>query len=76
MCLSKQYCSRKLVTTLNNWKKTVIRYFSKTLKTMKEFKYKIRAMYLSIPDFIIPPDQVVAFMVLPQETVEAKKQFT
>jgi hypothetical protein len=50
---------------------TVIQYFSKALKTMEEFKAKIRQMELVIPDFLLPVGQVEAFQALPQNTKDA-----
>ena len=50
---------------------TVIQYFSKALKTMEEFKAKIRAMPLVIPDFLLPAGQLDAFVALPQQTKDA-----
>ena len=49
----------------------MIQYFSKAIKIMEEFKTKIRAMPLVIPDFLLPVGQIEAFQALPQATKEA-----
>ena len=48
---------------------TVVQYFSKALKINREFKTKINPMELHIPDFMLPPEQVNAFV--PQTTKTA-----
>ena len=50
---------------------TVIQYFSKALKTMEEFKTKVRAMELVIPAFLLPAAQLEQFNALPQATKDA-----
>ena len=47
--------------------------FLKALKTMEEFKAKVKATALNIPDFLIPPDQIAAFTALPLATKDTPK---
>ena len=47
---------------------SVIQYFSKALKTIKEFENSINPMEFVIPDFLLPPDQLQAYVALPQLT--------
>ena len=50
---------------------TVIQYFSKALKTVEEFKTKVRQMELVIPPFLLPAAQLEQFNALPQATKDA-----
>ena len=50
---------------------SVIQYFSKALKTMEEFKAKIRQMELVVPPFLLPVAELEQFNALPQATKDA-----
>ena len=47
---------------------SVVQYFSKALKTIQEFENSINPMEFVIPDFMLPPEQVQAYVALPQVT--------